>query len=73
MPKLRFPNHWKGGNGLYCAGFSRSGLMGISLDAQQIATDIGLAWKGASKWSKVEKYGSSVVCMVSELGFSVLN
>ncbi|XP_024456442.1 probable indole-3-pyruvate monooxygenase YUCCA11 isoform X1 [Populus trichocarpa] len=49
MPKLRFPNHWKGGNGLYCAGFSRSGLMGISLDAQQIATDIGLAWKGASK------------------------
>jgi hypothetical protein len=47
--------------------------MGISLDAQQIATDIGLAWKGASKWSKVEKYGSSVVCMVSELGFSVLN
>ncbi|KAJ6352654.1 hypothetical protein OIU76_001811 [Salix suchowensis] len=48
MPKLRFPNHWKGENGIYCAGFSQKGLMGISVDAQRIAADIGLAWKGTT-------------------------
>ncbi|KAJ9166739.1 hypothetical protein P3X46_021445 [Hevea brasiliensis] len=40
MPKRSFPNHWKGENGLYCAGFSRRGLMGISSDAKNIARDI---------------------------------
>lgn len=43
MPRERFPNHWKGENGLYCAGFGQQGLFGISNDAQQIATDISLA------------------------------
>ncbi|RDX95596.1 putative indole-3-pyruvate monooxygenase YUCCA11, partial [Mucuna pruriens] len=42
MPKPGFPNHWKGENGLYCAGFSRRGLDGISFDAQRIADDISL-------------------------------
>lgn len=40
IPKERFPNHWKGHNGLYCAGFARRGLSGISADAQNIANDI---------------------------------
>ncbi|KAL2513073.1 putative indole-3-pyruvate monooxygenase YUCCA11 [Abeliophyllum distichum] len=40
MPKKRVPNHWKGENGLYCAGFSRGGLYGISNDAKSIALDI---------------------------------
>ncbi|KAM7507822.1 hypothetical protein LguiA_018275 [Lonicera macranthoides] len=40
IPKQRNPNHWKGENGLYCAGFSRAGLFGISNDAQNIADDI---------------------------------
>ncbi|XP_020204477.1 probable indole-3-pyruvate monooxygenase YUCCA11 [Cajanus cajan] len=40
MPKPDFPNHWRGENGLYCAGFSRRGLDGISFDAQRIADDI---------------------------------
>lgn len=40
MPKPSFPNHWKGENGIYCAGFSRKGLEGINYDAQQIADDI---------------------------------
>ncbi|PKI54451.1 hypothetical protein CRG98_025134 [Punica granatum] len=40
MPKESFPNHWKGKNGLYCAGFSRKGLAGISKDAVNIANDI---------------------------------
>ncbi|KAK4724308.1 hypothetical protein R3W88_027087 [Solanum pinnatisectum] len=35
-----FPNHWKGENGLYCAGFSKRGLAGISLDAITIVDDI---------------------------------
>ncbi|XP_077224221.1 putative indole-3-pyruvate monooxygenase YUCCA10 [Tasmannia lanceolata] len=40
MPKQRYPNHWKGKNGLYCAGLSRRGLDGVSEDAQNIADDI---------------------------------
>ncbi|KAF3440125.1 hypothetical protein FNV43_RR18403 [Rhamnella rubrinervis] len=38
MPKSR--NDWKGQNGLYCAGFSGRGLLGISKDAENIANDI---------------------------------
>ncbi|KAI3903640.1 hypothetical protein MKW98_032294 [Papaver atlanticum] len=40
MPKNPFPNHWKGANGLYCAGLSRRGLAGVSTDAEAIAKDI---------------------------------
>ncbi|CAK7350762.1 unnamed protein product [Dovyalis caffra] len=45
MPNLCFPDIWKGENGLYCAGFARKGLLGISIDAQNIAKDISLALK----------------------------
>ncbi|XP_058100002.1 probable indole-3-pyruvate monooxygenase YUCCA10 [Magnolia sinica] len=40
MPLPSFPNHWKGENGLYCAGLSRRGLAGVSMDAENIANDI---------------------------------
>ncbi|KAF9599718.1 hypothetical protein IFM89_001664 [Coptis chinensis] len=40
MPKMSFPNHWKGENRLYCAGFSSRGLAGIAMDAEAIADDI---------------------------------
>ncbi|EXC34229.1 hypothetical protein L484_010099 [Morus notabilis] len=40
MPKKRYPDHWKGENGLYCAGLLGRGLPGISADATNIATDI---------------------------------
>ncbi|XP_072955908.1 probable indole-3-pyruvate monooxygenase YUCCA10 [Typha angustifolia] len=40
LPKERFPNHWKGKNGVYCAGLSKQGLAGISMDAKNIANDI---------------------------------
>ncbi|KAF5468339.1 hypothetical protein F2P56_012497 [Juglans regia] len=40
MPKNSFPGHWKGERGLYCAGFSRRGLAGVSADATAIANDI---------------------------------
>ncbi|KAH7519705.1 hypothetical protein FEM48_Zijuj08G0065600 [Ziziphus jujuba var. spinosa] len=43
MPKPKFPNHWKGENGLYSAGFSGRGLFGVSNDAQNIANDIFFA------------------------------
>ncbi|CAO2205105.1 unnamed protein product [Urochloa humidicola] len=36
----RKPNEWKGKNGLYAAGFSRRGLLGVSIDATKIADDI---------------------------------
>ncbi|KAK7410654.1 hypothetical protein VNO78_01609 [Psophocarpus tetragonolobus] len=42
MPKPNFPNHWKGEHGIYCAGFSRMGLDGISSDAKRIADDINM-------------------------------
>ncbi|KAK9293311.1 hypothetical protein L1049_021303 [Liquidambar formosana] len=40
MPKNSFPTHWKGENGLYCAGLSRRGIFGVSMDAKAIADDI---------------------------------
>ncbi|KAK9096352.1 hypothetical protein Sjap_021849 [Stephania japonica] len=42
LPKNKFPNHWRGSNGLYCAGFSKRGLAGVSMDAVAIAEDIKL-------------------------------
>lgn len=40
MPKNKYPHHWKGENGLFCAGFSGSGLPGVSSDAILIANEI---------------------------------
>ena len=40
LPIQKYPNHWKGGNGLYCAGLARRGLAGIATDAKNIANDI---------------------------------
>lgn len=39
----KIPNHWKGENGLYCAGMAKMGLLGVSKDAQLIANDISAA------------------------------
>ncbi|KQK02875.1 probable indole-3-pyruvate monooxygenase YUCCA10 [Brachypodium distachyon] len=40
LPNKKFPNHWKGENGLYCAGLARMGLACIAMDAKNIANDI---------------------------------
>ncbi|KAG8389424.1 hypothetical protein BUALT_Bualt02G0228100 [Buddleja alternifolia] len=40
LPKPNYPNHWKGENGLYCAGLARRGLYGAAMDAEKIAHDI---------------------------------
>ncbi|KAL6500386.1 hypothetical protein OROHE_025752 [Orobanche hederae] len=40
LPINPFPNHWKGKNGLYCAGLARRGLYGAASDAQNIAHHI---------------------------------
>ncbi|GKV12047.1 hypothetical protein SLEP1_g23249 [Rubroshorea leprosula] len=40
IAKNNFPNNWKGKNGLYCTGLSRTGFKGASFDAQSIASDI---------------------------------
>ncbi|KAK9162618.1 hypothetical protein Syun_003520 [Stephania yunnanensis] len=46
LPKNKFPNHWRGSNGLYCVGFSRRGLAGVSMDAVAIAQDMKLIMGG---------------------------
>ncbi|KAK2645690.1 hypothetical protein Ddye_020885, partial [Dipteronia dyeriana] len=40
FPRKAFPNGWKGANGLYAVGFSRRGLLGVSMDARKIAEDV---------------------------------
>ncbi|XP_044321122.1 probable indole-3-pyruvate monooxygenase YUCCA11 [Triticum aestivum] len=40
LPIKEYPNHWKGENGIYCAGLGRRGLAGIAADAKNIANDI---------------------------------
>ncbi|WVZ72885.1 hypothetical protein U9M48_021275 [Paspalum notatum var. saurae] len=50
----RKPNEWKGKNGLYAAGFSRRGLLGVSMDATKIADDIIQCWNDTD----YERYNS---------------
>lgn len=45
VPHKSFPNGWKGGNGIYAAGFTKRGLLGASIDARTIAQDIEPRWK----------------------------
>ncbi|KAL5564727.1 hypothetical protein UlMin_027891 [Ulmus minor] len=40
MPRNEYPNHWKGENGIYCAGLTRGGLPGLSSDVIVITNDI---------------------------------
>lgn len=53
MPKCLCPHHWKGENGIYCAGFSRQGLAGIARDAMAIANDIGEVLNGTKEKIKI--------------------
>ncbi|CAA0228774.1 Flavin monooxygenase-like [Arabidopsis suecica] len=55
MPKREFPDHWKGKNGLYSAGFGKQGLAGISRDARNIARDIDSLVCGRSSKNKLSK------------------
>ncbi|TVU35793.1 hypothetical protein EJB05_17697, partial [Eragrostis curvula] len=52
MPKIPFPNGWKGENGLYTVGFSQRGLLGTSSDALNVANDIHSQWKDMSRLTK---------------------
>ncbi|OWM89163.1 probable indole-3-pyruvate monooxygenase YUCCA4 [Punica granatum] len=45
MPKIPFPNGWRGENGLYKVGFTRRGLLGAACDAIKIAQDIAEQWR----------------------------
>ncbi|XP_078148650.1 putative indole-3-pyruvate monooxygenase YUCCA11 [Carex rostrata] len=40
MAKNKYPDHWKGRNGFYCAGLNRNGLHGSSEDGLLIENDI---------------------------------
>uniref|UniRef100_A0ACD5VYH0 Uncharacterized protein n=1 Tax=Avena sativa TaxID=4498 RepID=A0ACD5VYH0_AVESA len=41
----RKSNEWKGKNGLYAVGFSKRGLLGVSMDAINISEDIVKQWR----------------------------
>lgn len=45
MPKVPFPNGWRGDNGLYTVGFTSRGLLGTACDAIKIAQDIAEQWR----------------------------
>ncbi|CAK9134802.1 unnamed protein product [Ilex paraguariensis] len=47
--KNRFPTHWKCENGVYCAGLSKMGLAGVSMDAKAIANDINIVVRGSKE------------------------
>lgn len=49
FPRRAFPNGWKGERGLYAVGFTRRGLLGVSMDAGRIAEDIERCWKEEEK------------------------
>ncbi|XP_020529616.1 probable indole-3-pyruvate monooxygenase YUCCA11 [Amborella trichopoda] len=52
MPRAKYPNHWRGPNGLYCVGLSRRGLFGVSEDAVNISNDIYSLFKDGLKLEK---------------------
>ncbi|XP_072983462.1 indole-3-pyruvate monooxygenase YUCCA2-like [Typha latifolia] len=45
LQRRPFPGGWKGKSGLYAVGFSKLGLLGVSMDATRIANDIEKFWK----------------------------
>ncbi|XP_071713590.1 probable indole-3-pyruvate monooxygenase YUCCA3 [Rutidosis leptorrhynchoides] len=49
MPKMPFPDGWKGKSGLYAVGFSRRGLSGASFDAIRVSQDIAQIWNPVSE------------------------
>ncbi|KAK3164906.1 hypothetical protein QOZ80_1AG0026300 [Eleusine coracana subsp. coracana] len=49
MPRIPFPNGWKGRNGLYTVGFSQRGLLGTSSDALNVARDIHCQWNDTGR------------------------
>ncbi|XP_076958120.1 indole-3-pyruvate monooxygenase YUCCA2-like [Bidens hawaiensis] len=44
FPRKKFPEGWKGEQGLYVVGFSRRGLLGASIEATRVAEDIAPQW-----------------------------
>ncbi|PWZ12454.1 putative indole-3-pyruvate monooxygenase YUCCA4 [Zea mays] len=61
MPRIPFPNGWKGKNGLYAVGFSQRGLLGASADALNIARDIHRQWTDTATRPVVLRCNSAVV------------
>ncbi|KAI9074000.1 hypothetical protein K1719_044064 [Acacia pycnantha] len=52
MPKMPFPDNWKGGNGLYTVGFTRRGILGTASDALKIAGDVADQWRSVKVQEK---------------------
>ncbi|ERM97058.1 hypothetical protein AMTRI_Chr05g72800 [Amborella trichopoda] len=52
MPKMPFPNGWKGEKGLYSVGFTNRGILGAAQDARKVASDIALEWRKFSQFKR---------------------
>ncbi|XP_073020302.1 indole-3-pyruvate monooxygenase YUCCA6-like isoform X1 [Primulina eburnea] len=66
LPKMAFPNGWKGERGLYAVGFTKRGLLGTSMDAKNIANDIESCWRDEAKHLSViswPQYSSYYHCL----------
>lgn len=62
FPKRAFPNGWKGESGLYAVGFTKRGLLGASMDAIRIASDIEQSIINNNKaWSSNQQHHSTLV------------
>ncbi|WVZ71632.1 hypothetical protein U9M48_020199 [Paspalum notatum var. saurae] len=57
MAARRYPEHWKGENGLYCAGMVRRGVYGSGEDAKLIADDISMLLRPREKQGDTSKLG----------------
>ncbi|KAJ0973648.1 hypothetical protein J5N97_015613 [Dioscorea zingiberensis] len=54
LPRVQFPNSWRGKNGLYATGFTKRGLLGASFDALRIAEDVARHWNVKTKHFPLE-------------------
>ncbi|KAL6627702.1 hypothetical protein ACP70R_031428 [Stipagrostis hirtigluma subsp. patula] len=59
MAARSYPEHWKGENGLYCAGMVRRGIYGSCEDAEFIADDISKQLQPQGKAEHALRNGSS--------------
>ncbi|KAJ9555192.1 LOW QUALITY PROTEIN: hypothetical protein OSB04_009806 [Centaurea solstitialis] len=50
IPKTRFPNGWKGENGLYAVGFTNRGIFGAACDAVKIGEDVDEQWRAMDEF-----------------------
>ncbi|TXG62053.1 hypothetical protein EZV62_013416 [Acer yangbiense] len=61
LPRRPFPNGWKGESGLYAVGFTKRGLLGASMDAKKIASDIKRCCEAEAKHHPMTTFTRSLL------------